>query len=151
MGNQKTSGLTKRGGIWHIDKQFRGIRIRESAATSDLPEAVALLAKRIEAIRKAQLYGVRQERTFRAAATKYLQENQQKRSLRDDVAGNAAEDQAVSGNGCPETAFSFSRGAGDSVSGTAVPPPADGVVQGECGEPRRGSVQPQVGMGAEGA
>ena len=84
MGNQKTSGLTKRGGIWHIDKQFRGIRIRESAATSDLPEAVALLAKRIEAIRKAQLYGVRQERTFRAAATKYLQENQQKRSIGDD-------------------------------------------------------------------
>jgi hypothetical protein len=46
MGNQKTSGLTKRGGIWHIDKQFRGVRIRESAATSDLTEAIALLAKR---------------------------------------------------------------------------------------------------------
>ncbi len=85
MGNQKTSGLTKRGGIWHIDKQFRGIRIRESATTSDLTEAVALLAKRIEAIRKAQVYGVRPERTFRAAATKYLQENQQKRSIRDDA------------------------------------------------------------------
>ena len=25
MGNQKMSGLTKRGGIWHIDKQFRGV------------------------------------------------------------------------------------------------------------------------------
>jgi integrase len=85
MGNQKTSGLTKRGGTWHIDKQFRGVRIRESAATSDLTEAVALLAKRIEAIRKAQLYGVRQERTFRAAATKYLQEHQQKRSIGDDA------------------------------------------------------------------
>jgi len=24
MGNQKTSGLTKRGGIWHIDKQIGG-------------------------------------------------------------------------------------------------------------------------------
>jgi hypothetical protein len=84
MGNQKTSGLAKRCGIWHIDKQFRGVRIRESAATSDLTEAVALLAKRIEAIRKAQFYGVRPERTFRAAATKYLQENQQKRSIGDD-------------------------------------------------------------------
>jgi integrase len=85
MGNQKTSGLTKRGGIWHIDKQFRGVRIRESAATSDLTEAVALLAKRIEAIRKALIYGVRPERTFRAAATKYLQENQHKRSISDDA------------------------------------------------------------------
>jgi integrase len=85
MGNQKTSGLTKRGGIWHIDKQFRGVRIRESAATSDLTEAVALLAKRIEAIRKALIYGIRPERTFRAAATKYLQENQHKRSISDDA------------------------------------------------------------------
>jgi integrase len=85
MGNQKTSGLTKRGGIWHIDKQFRGVRIRESAGTGDLTEAVALLAKRIEAIRKALIYGVRPERTFRAAATKYLQENQHKRSISDDA------------------------------------------------------------------
>ena len=82
MGNQKTSGLTKRGGIWHIDKQFRGVRIRESAATSDLTEAVALLSKRIEAIRKALIYGVGPERTFRAAATKYLQENQHKKHQR---------------------------------------------------------------------
>jgi integrase len=85
MGNQKTSGLTKRGGIWHIDKQFRGVRIRESASTSNLTEAVALLAKRIEAIRKTLIYGVRPERTFRAAATKYLQENQHKRSISDDA------------------------------------------------------------------
>jgi hypothetical protein len=85
MGNQKTSGLTKRGGIWHIDKQFRGVRIRESASTSNLTEAVALLAKRIEAIRKTLIYGIRPERTFRAAATKYLQENQHKRSISDDA------------------------------------------------------------------
>jgi integrase len=85
MGNQRTSGLTKRGGTWHIDKQFRGVRIRESAATGNLTEAVALLAKRIEAIRKALIYGIRPERTFRAAATKYLQENQHKRSISDDA------------------------------------------------------------------
>jgi integrase len=85
MGNQRTSGLTKRGGIWHIDKQFRGVRIRESASTSNLTEAVALLAKRIEAIRKTLIYGIRPERTFRAAATKYLQENQHKRSISDDA------------------------------------------------------------------
>jgi integrase len=44
-----------------------------------------VLAKRIEAIRKALIYGVRPERTFRAAATKYLQENQPKRSISDDA------------------------------------------------------------------
>ena len=61
--------------------------------TRDLPaqtrikqsEAVALLAKRIEAIRKSLIYGVRPERTFRAAATKFLEENQHKRSISDDA------------------------------------------------------------------
>jgi hypothetical protein len=44
MGNRKTSGLTKRGAIWHLNKQFRGVRIRGSAATTILTEAVELLA-----------------------------------------------------------------------------------------------------------
>src|SRR5271170_7601109 len=97
MGNQKTSGLTKRGGIWNIDKQFRGVRIRESASTSNLTEAVALLAKRIEAIRKTLIYGIRPERTFRAAATKYLQENQHKRSISDDAGHLAILDPFIGG------------------------------------------------------
>ena len=87
MGNQRTSGLTKRGGVWHIDKLFRGIRIRESAATSDLAEAVGATREADRSDSKgARVYGVRPERTFRAAATKYLQENQQKRSIGDDAA-----------------------------------------------------------------
>jgi integrase len=84
MGNRKTSGLTKRGGIWHLNKQFRGVRIRESAATSILTEAVELLASRIEGVRQSQLYGVRPLWTFREAAQKYLKENQHKRSVSDD-------------------------------------------------------------------
>jgi integrase len=47
MGNQRTSGLTKRGGIWHIDKQFRGARICESTGTGDIGQAREYLAKRI--------------------------------------------------------------------------------------------------------
>ena len=43
MGNGRTSGLTKRGRIWHLNKQFRGVRIRESAATTILTEAVELV------------------------------------------------------------------------------------------------------------
>ena len=36
MGNQRTSGLQKRGGVWHIDKKFRGARICESTGTGDI-------------------------------------------------------------------------------------------------------------------
>ena len=41
--------------------------------------------KRIEAIRHAQIYGVRPKRTFLEAATKYLNENQHKASIMDDA------------------------------------------------------------------
>src|SRR3984885_1558723 len=84
MGNRKTSGLTKRGRIWHLNKQFRGVRIRESAATTIFTEAVELLASRIEGVRQSQLYGVRPLWTFREAAEKYLKENQHKKSFSDD-------------------------------------------------------------------
>lgn len=36
-------------------------------------------------IREALIFGVRAERTYRAAATKYLEENQHKRSISDDA------------------------------------------------------------------
>jgi hypothetical protein len=67
-----------------VHKQFRGVRIRESAATTTLTEAVELLASRIEATRQSQLYGVRPMWSFREAAQKYLKENQQKKSVNDD-------------------------------------------------------------------
>jgi integrase len=85
MGHQRTSGLSKRGGVWHIDKQFGGTRIRESTGTGDFGKAQELLAKRIDEIRQARLYGVRAEHTFRAAATKFLAENQHKKRIRDDA------------------------------------------------------------------
>jgi integrase len=85
MGNRRPSGLIKRGGIWHIDKVFRGTSIRESTSTGDLAKAQEQLARRIEQIRNASVYGLRLDRTFRAAATKFLEENQQKRSLADDA------------------------------------------------------------------
>ena len=85
MGNQNPSGLTKRGGIWHFDKVFRGTRIRGSSGTGDLAEAQEQLAKRIDQIRSERIYGVRPDHTFRAAATKFLKENQHKRSISDDA------------------------------------------------------------------
>jgi integrase len=85
MGNHRPSGLIKRGGVWHIDKMFRGTRIRESTSTGNRAEALEQLAKRIDQIRTASVYGLRTDRSFRAAATKFLEENQHKRSLSDDA------------------------------------------------------------------
>jgi integrase len=85
MGNQRTSGLQKRGGVWHIDKRFRGARICESTGTSDIQQAKEFLAKRVMELREVRLFGARRERTFRAAATKFLEENQHKRSLERDA------------------------------------------------------------------
>ena len=83
MGRKRTAGLILRGGIWHIDKQLRGARIRESTGTRELAEAEAYLAKRSEELRQAAVYGVRPKRSFRLAATKYLEENQDKRRIAD--------------------------------------------------------------------
>ncbi len=81
MGRKRSPGLYKRGSVYYIDKVVRKTRIHESCWTGDLAEAELVLARRIEEIRKAQTFGVRPKRTFRAAATKYLDENQHKRSI----------------------------------------------------------------------
>lgn len=84
MGRKKMPGLYKRNGVWHIDKQIRGRRLQESTGAGDLEEAEKYLTLRLEQIRQATVYGVRPTRTFRQAATKYLNETQ-KRSLCDDA------------------------------------------------------------------
>jgi len=84
MGRKRTPGLTKRNGLWHIDKTIRGRRLCESTGESDLVKAEEYLARRIEEIRQATIFGVRPKRTFRQAAAKYLMEAQ-KTTLRDDA------------------------------------------------------------------
>jgi integrase len=84
MGQQQ-SGLTKRGGVWHIDKRVGGVRICESTGTGDVAKAQEVLAKRVNDLREARLYGLREDHTFRAAATKYLMEYQHKKSIGDDA------------------------------------------------------------------
>lgn len=83
MGRKKTSGLFKRGSVWHIDKLILGTRLRESTGTDSLAEAENYLARRMENIRQARVYGVRIKRTFSEAAAKYLLENQQKKGIQD--------------------------------------------------------------------
>ncbi len=85
MGRTISSGLVKRGKLWHIRKQIYGCRLRESTGAELLCEAESYLARRIEEIRQAKVYGVRPKRSFKEAATKYLLENQHKASIRDDA------------------------------------------------------------------
>jgi integrase len=83
MGQPKTPGLIKRGGVWHIDKVIRGTRVCESTGTSDMRRAGELLARRINDVREASVFGLRADHTFRAAATKFLNENQHQRRIKD--------------------------------------------------------------------
>ena len=85
MGRKRVSGLIMRAGIWHIDKVIFGRRICQSTGTSQLEEAERRLARVMEEVRQAQVYGVRPSRTFEQAAAKFVLENQHKRSISDDV------------------------------------------------------------------
>ena len=85
MGQKRTPGLIQRGGVWHIEKQVRGRRIRESCGTGNLREAEAYLTHRLEELRQAEVFGVRPNRSFKQAATKFVQENGHKRSIRSDI------------------------------------------------------------------
>ena len=85
MGRRKTPGLVKRGGIWHIDKRIRGQRLCESTREHDLQKAEEYLARRIEETRRALVFGERPDRSFREAATRYLNENQHKRRIQDEA------------------------------------------------------------------
>ena len=84
MGQKVPPGLRKRGETWYIWKTIGNHRIRESTGTSNLAEAEKYLAHRMEQIRQAEIYGVRPKRTFREAATKYLNEAT-KATIREDA------------------------------------------------------------------
>lgn len=84
MGRKKVAGLINRQGIWHIDKVIRGRRLCESTGESEIERAEEFLARRIEQIRQAEVFGVRPKRTWRQAATKYLSEAT-KATLREDA------------------------------------------------------------------
>ncbi|MCP4235634.1 MAG: tyrosine-type recombinase/integrase [Aestuariibacter sp.] len=75
MGRKRSPGLRNRNGIWHIEKQILGIKIHESTGTSELEEAELILARKIEEIRQAKIFGVRPKRSFQEAAIKFLEEN----------------------------------------------------------------------------
>ncbi|MGB6067281.1 MAG: tyrosine-type recombinase/integrase [Desulfomonilaceae bacterium] len=84
MGRKKVAGLINRKGIWHIDKVVRGRRLCESTGESHIERAEEYLARRIDEIRQAEIFGVRPKRTWRQAATKFLSETD-KASIRCDA------------------------------------------------------------------
>jgi integrase len=92
MAHGRPPGLTLRGAVWHIDKEIYGKRVCESTGTSELKKAVMVLARRIDELRSSHFYGTRTPRSFREAATKYLEENQHKRSLERDARALATVD-----------------------------------------------------------
>jgi len=85
MARKRMPGLRKVGNIWHVEKKINGRRLCESTGTNNLEEAQKYLIRRLEGIRQATVYGVRPKRIFRDAAIKFLQENQHKKSIKDDA------------------------------------------------------------------
>lgn len=81
MARKSITGLTQRGGIWHINKVVNGKRIYESTGSSERSEAERYLIHRLETVRQESVYGVRQKRIWREAATRYLLENEDMRSI----------------------------------------------------------------------
>lgn len=83
MGRKRTAGLINRGGVWHIDKQVLGRRLRGSTGTSSLSEAEAFLTKEIERIRREVMFGERPVWTFKDGAIKYLEEHMDDKRIAD--------------------------------------------------------------------
>jgi integrase len=81
MARKTMSGLYERNGIWHIDKVVRGKRLQESTGSSEREEAEQYLIHRLEKLRQESVYGVRQVRTWREAATRFLVEFQAQSSI----------------------------------------------------------------------
>jgi len=79
---RKSPGLYKRGQVWWIDKKVYGVRLRCSTGTGNLEIAEQILARKIEEIRQAEVFGAVKERTFAEAAARYLMENDNKRAIR---------------------------------------------------------------------
>lgn len=91
MGKRRIPGLYKRrradGSVeWYIDKRVKRFgRLHGSTGTSDEEEAERYLARRLAEIREGLVYGVRARRKWRDAATRYLTEFAQKRSIERDA------------------------------------------------------------------
>jgi integrase len=81
MARKAITGLYEKGGVWQIDKVYRGERIRESTGTCDREEAEQYLIHMLEQLRQEKVYGVRKVRTWEEAATRFLIESKDQPSI----------------------------------------------------------------------
>ena len=81
MARKTITGLYVKGGVWQIDKVYKGERIRESTGTGDREEAEQYLIHKLEKLRQQKVYGVRQVRLWEEAATRYLLESKDQPSI----------------------------------------------------------------------
>ncbi len=83
MAQKAITGLQRQpNGIWKIDKVYRGERIQESTGTCDREEAEQYLIHLLEKKRQQKVYGVREVKTWREAATRYLLDNKDMPSIK---------------------------------------------------------------------
>jgi integrase len=83
MARKTITGLQKQpNGIWKIDKLYKGERLQESTGSCDREEAEQYLIHLLEKKRAQKVYGVRQVRTWREAATRFLLEFRDQPSIR---------------------------------------------------------------------
>jgi integrase len=86
MARTRTAGIqVDADGCKVVDKRAFGVRIKRRIGKIDQDQAEAWLAKEVEALRQAQLFGQRPQRTFREAAVRYLRENPEQACI-DEVA-----------------------------------------------------------------
>jgi len=86
MGRTKTAGIqTGANGCKVVDKRAFGVRIKRRLGKIDQAQAEAWLAKEVEKLRQAKLFGQRPARTFREAAVRYLRDHPEQACL-DEVA-----------------------------------------------------------------
>ena len=75
MSKKRLPGLRLRNGIWHIDKQLKGVgRIYGSTGTSDVAEASSILATKILEARQTVMFGKAPELKFKEASERYLRD-----------------------------------------------------------------------------
>ncbi len=85
MAKRSTTGLYKKGEIWHIQKYIGGELIRTTTGETEIEQAERFLARLIEDRRKVKVYGEVLDRTFNTVAAKYIEEFKDKISLDRDI------------------------------------------------------------------
>jgi hypothetical protein len=76
MARTRTAGIqADADGCKIVDKRVFGVRIKRRIGKIDQDQAEAWLAREVEKLRQANLFGQRPQRTFREAAIRYLEEN----------------------------------------------------------------------------